>query len=440
MLRVSTSPRAPGPTASPLAQLSELRADFLGYLLRAARAHGPLVLLRPAPFTTIHLVNEPSLVKEVLVTRASSFTKSEMTGTMVRKFLGEGLVLAEGETHKRHRRVVAPGFTPARIATTLETVREATASAVTRWADAGEIDLEAETTTLVMHLVAHVLFGRRPEETPPAMTHAMAQFAESIAGRFRSMPMPDWLPTPRHARERAAIALLDGEIDAMIAGRREAPTTNDVLSLLLRAEDEASATLTAREVRDEIATLYFAGHETTGKLVTWTLVLLAQHPEIAARAREELDAIDDDDAKAPYLDEIMLESLRLYPPAWVFDREPSEDVVLGGFHVPKGATIYVSPYVIQRDARFFPDPGRFDPERFAEGWESRVDRHAYFPFGAGPRACIGHAMADCHARTILRTVLTNVELTLTSDAPIVPEPSATLRPKGAVRLRVTRRS
>ena len=430
-------PPAPGPRESALSQLGDLRRDFLGYLVKHARAHGDLVLLRPAPTATIHLVNHPSLVKEVLVTRASSFTKSRMTGTMVRKFLGEGLVLAEGDQHRRHRRIVAPAFTPARIATGLAVVRDATNAALDRWCAAGEIDLEAETTQLVMHLVAHVLFGRRPDETPVAMTRAMAQFAESIAGRFRSVPLPEWLPTPRHARERAAIALLDAEIDAMIAARREGAPSNDVLALLLDAHDAGGSPLTAREVRDEIATLYFAGHETTGKLLTWTLVLLAQHPEIAHRAQRELDAGDGD--ATPYLDQVVLEALRLYPPAWVFDREPMEDVELGGFHVPKGATLYVCPYVLHRDPRFFDDPDRFDPDRFAGGWEGRVDRHVYIPFGSGPRACIGHAMAEGHARTILRTVLTRIDFTLASDAPIVPEPSATLRPKGIVRLRVSPR-
>jgi cytochrome P450 len=415
--------------ASSWRQLGMVRADFLGYL-REAAGHGDLVRLRPAPGTSIVLVNHPELVREVLVAQAGSFRKSRMTARMVGKFLGDGLVLSEGDDHDAQRRIVQPMFGPRRLA--------ACAPDLQRQADAfvaahsgRTFGLEAAMTEVSLEGAVRLLFGQAASSSDD-VTDAMRVFADSMAQRFRSLPLPDWLPTARHRRDRAAIAALDSAIAGLLAGARG----DDIAGLLAQALREDR--VTAASVRDQLATLYFAGHETTAKLLTWTCVLLAQHPDhAAALARELHDAGDAPLDALPLLDQTLWEALRLYPPTWVFDRETTTPVTLGGYELRSGEVLYIAPWVSHRDARLFEDPDEFRPSRFAPGWDQRIDRYGYFPFGVGARHCVGRGFALMQARIAIAALFRDHRLEFAETSPaLAAEPGATLGLKADASVRL----
>lgn len=429
----------PGPTDSSLSQLRRLRQDFLGYLLDAAQ-HGDWVLLRPAPGMKIYLANHPDLIEDILVRRPELFHKARMTRRMVGKFLGNGLVLSEDETHGQQRRQLQPAFHGRRLVAHAPLIADITRQHIAQWRVGQTIRIDAEMTRLTMSVLVRTVFGVDQRDDGQGIGPAMQQFAESMESRFRSVPLPDWLPLPRHRREQQAIATLDAAI-ARVVQAQSGSTGNALISMLMTTPEPLGFT----QIRDHLATFYFAGHETTAKLLTWTLHLLSQHPDVAARLNQELDGIADDVplsvirlSELTYLDQVLKEALRLYPPAWVFDREPIEDITLGGHRVPKGATIYLSPYVIQRDARWFPNPQQFDPDRFHSSRAAEISRYAYFPFGYGPRNCIGRGIAELNAKATLLVLLKTFRFT-SSGRVVSAEPGATLRPKNGLELTLSER-
>lgn len=421
--------KLPGPPASPLQQLRHIRRDFLGYL-REAGAHGDLVRLQPAPGMTIILVNHPALVREVLVSRAPEFRKTGMTKRLVGKFLGQGLVLVEGAEHQSQRRLLAPLFTPRRVsASSAALYAQAAPFFIQR--TGSPFDLQEAMTEVALQGVLMVLFGRDAAASAD-VGEAMRVFADSMAQRFRSLPWPDWIPTARNRADRASIRALDIAIQELLERRqRRAPgDAQDVLGTLLEAQ--RTEQLPARVVRDQLATLYFAGHETTAKLLTWAALQVAANPAVARALAQELALLPVDPTHEqldalPLLDQVICETLRLHPPAWVFDRMPAADLELGGVRIKAGTTLYLSPWVMHRDPRWFERPDRFEPERFTPGWETRIDRHAYFPFGVGARHCIGRALALMQAKAVLAALFRNFRIeTDAGDPDALSAPGATL--------------
>jgi cytochrome P450 len=418
-------PNLPGPPDSAWSQLKRLRHDFLAYLMDAAR-YGELVLLKPAPMTRIVLVNSPPLIEEILAGKPEAFRKSSMTHRLVGKFLGGGLVLAEGEGHREARRKIQPAFGAARIARLAPMMALEAKVYMDRWPHGEVRTLPDVLSQLMLRVAARTLFGTLADVgTVPAMQ----QFAQSMALRFRSVPWPEWVPIPRHAREEKAIAVLDAAVTEML--RRPTDAGDDLLSLL-----REPGLFDRNELRDHIVTLYFAGHETTAKLLGWALWRLSRHPDMRARVASELRGLPHPAAagapeRMPFTDAVLKETLRLHPPAWLIDREPVADVQLGSVLVPAGTTLYLSPYVAQRDARVFPDPERFDPMRFLSG--EPPGRGSYFPFGFGPRSCIGRGFAESAARVLLAAMLEHVSFDALSDP--VAEPFATLGLGGDLRVR-----
>jgi cytochrome P450 len=438
------APLPPGPDLGFWRQLQRMRRDFLGYLVECAREHGDVVRLTLAPGVATTLVNHPDLVRDVLVDRAALFRKSAQTRRMVGKFLGEGLVLSEGEDHARQRKLIRPAFHPERLTAYARVMADETHRHVRRW-KAGEIvDVDADMGRLSLRIVARTLFGADLEGAGAGVGEAMTAFEQAVKARFLSIPLPDWIPTPANRREARSVASLHRILAAMIAERRAEPARErtDLLQMLLDARDEDGAPMPERRLLDEAVTLFFAGHETSTHQIAWTLLLLAEHPEVEASLRAEVREAAGRAAPTferasdlPLLDRTLKEALRLYPPTWVFDRAPVEDVTLGGFRVPAGEAIYVSPFVTQRDPRFFPDPDRFDPGRWAGGQDP--PRFSYLPFGAGPRMCVGQAYAQLEARVVLATLLgSGARLARSSSDPVALEPSATLKPRGGLPLRV----
>ncbi|MDO9453375.1 MAG: cytochrome P450 [Stagnimonas sp.] len=410
----------PGPPDSAFSQLGRLRKDFFGYLIDAA-SYGDLVQLKPAPGVGIVLVNHPDLVEQVLVTDAARYRKSRSTQRMVGKFLGQGLVLSEGETHRRARRAVQPAFHGTRLAALIPQMTEVAQDWLARWPKGERRALPEALSQLMLQVVARTLFGLHESQGNEPVAAAMAQFAESMAQRFRSIPLPDWLPLPRHRREWRAIAALDAAVSELLA--QPIRGGDDFLNLL-RSEPGFDA----QAVRDHIVTLYFAGHETTAKLLAWTCWRLQHHPDIADIVRAELAALASPDEAAipgrvPHTEALLKEVLRLHPSTWVFDRETLGEVSLGGHRLRRGTVLYLSPYVSHRDARTFAEPGRFDPQRFAASATAPA-RGAYYPFGFGPRNCIGRGFSESAARVLLAVLLPH--LTLQCDAEPKPVAGATL--------------
>jgi cytochrome P450 len=268
---------------------------------------------------------------------------------------------------------------------------------------------------------------------------------EAASERVNSpLRLPAWVPTGRNLRERRALAKLDAIVHALIGNRRASEERrDDLLSALLAAGDREGGGMSDQQLRDEMMTLFLAGHETTANALTWIWYLLARHPEVEEKLSEELRSVLGGRAptvadlpKLRYTEMVVRESMRLYPPAPGAAREPIEDVAIGGFQAPKGSLLSINTYVMHRDARFFAEPDRFHPERFGQGWEERIPRYAYLPFGAGPRVCIGNAFATMEARLILATVAQRCKLSLETDREVRPVQLITLRPRGPVRMKI----
>jgi len=310
-------------------------------------------------------------------------------------------------------------------------------------------DIGAEMTKLTLGIVVKSLFGADLPREASQVSRSMLVILDAANQRLSSvLRVPSWIPTGRNLRERRALADLDAMLQILIRTRRASGDGHDdLLSLLLAAVDEDSgARMSDQQLRDEMMTLFLAGHETTANALTWTLYLLSRHPDVDTKLFDELQRVLADRVpsvsdlpKLPYTEMVIREALRLYPPAPGLAREPIEDVTIGGYNVPKGSLVSANTYAIQRDSRFFADPERYDPDRFAPGWEERIPRYAYLPFGAGPRVCIGSGFAMMEARLILAAVAQRYKLSLETDETIRPVQLVTLRPNRPVRMRLDRR-
>jgi len=367
-----------------------------------------------------------------------------------RPFAGNGLLTSDGSLWRQQRRLMQPAFHHRHLLM-YGRVMVAHAQRLDDTLHDGEVrDINADMVKLTLGVVVKSLFGADFTRQAEEVGDLMMAVLEAANQRLTSaVQIPDWVPTARHLRERRALARMDAMLQDLIRTRRASgEDRGDLLSVLLAAVDEDSgARMSDRQLRDEMMTLFLAGHETTANALTWTWYLLSQHPEVEARLLDELRRVlggrpptAEDLPSLPYTEMIVREVLRLYPPASGFAREPIEDIDLGGYQVPKGSLVNAFVYALHRDPRFFDDPESFKPERFAPGWEDRIPRYAYLPFGGGPRVCIGNGFAMMEARLILATMAQRDRWSLEPGQTIVPVQLVTLRPKYGMRMRLTRRS
>jgi len=418
-------PFPPGPRSwVPGSSLRAMQRDPLSFLTRIAREFGDVAHFTFGP-QHLYLVNEPDLIRDVLITKQHSFMKGRAL-QRTKLLLGEGLLTSEGDFHLRQRRLMQPAFHRDRLARYGEVMvanAERTASA---WRDGETIDVAQEMMRLTLAIVAQTLFGSEvsgeADEISRALTELMEVFTISLN------PFTQWLqklPLPKTRATQRAIDRLDATVFRMIEERRRSGIDRgDLLSMLLLAQDEqGGGGMTDRQVRDEAMTLFLAGHETTANALSWTWYLLAQHPEVERRLHEGNDA---------YARMVLAESMRLYPPAWIIGRLALEDVEIGGYTIPRGAIVIVSQYVMHRDPRYWPDPERFDPLRFAD--DSARPKFAYFPFGGGSRICIGEGFAWMEGVLVLTTLARRWSLALAQPLPVLPKPVITLRPRGGIRM------
>ncbi len=433
-------PRAPEGGFLGFGYARSLQRDLVAHCAGMATL-GDAVTYRIGPVVVVQL-NHPEAVHDVLVTQHKSFRKPKLLARVLGQWNGGGLVVSEGEAWQRKRRLVQPAFKPSRLAAHAGAVDAHTTRMLEGFPKRGELDVAAELNRLTLRVVADALFGADMESDVDAFVGAVAVLNE-IAIRELSSPfvMPLWAPLPSKRRLREAIAVIHGILGRIIRDRRKTgEDRGDLLSaLLLAVDEEGGGTMTDEEVRDDAVGLMLGGNETTATGLTWALALLAQnHAEQDALAAEIAAGGDDTDpAWAPPKRAAWAfkEALRLYPPAYIVPREALLDVTIRGTLIPKGATVHMVPFVTQRDARWFDEPERFLPDRFVN--EDKWPRGAYFPFGMGPRTCVGRALSLLEAPRVLARVLRRYKLSIPEGAPpIAMEAQVSLHPKGGLRLAI----
>lgn len=451
--------RPPGPSELFLGldQLARMRRDLLGFYNDLHQTYGDAARVRFGPYVQ-HIFFHPDQIKEVLVTRADCFTKIKRAREVLSQWDGNGLVISEGEFWQRQRRLMQPAFHNDRVRRYGETMVSIAARLRDEWHAAAardghlDVDTNEAMTALTLNIASETLVGADISDRTARLGPAVALLSD-VAVREMQEPfsLPRWAPLPRERRKWEAVELLDSTMRGIISERRASKggDRGDLLSMLLEAADEEAggASMTDEQVRDEAITVFLAGHDTSAAGLTWLWHNLARHPEVLERAATEVSALGTglptaaDLKRLPYLDAVLKETLRLHPPAiGVFTREAVRDVEIGGYPLKRGHQVQLLSFVTQRDPRFFPDPETFDPERFSAGRAESIPQYAYFPFGAGPRVCIGRQFAIVEMLLVAATFLQKLS--------VAPPPGATevellahlsLRPKGGLPLRWTAR-
>jgi len=446
----SSSARPTGPWALPvIGHTIAFSRDPLKFLTDVARQYGDVALLRLAG-NDVYFLSHPELVREVLTVQRAKFDLSAIRHRL-EVVLGLGLVTSRGELHKRQRRLMQPVFRKSNTDSHAPMIVAYAQQQCQAWQSGGEIDLSAELTTLTMRAAAKAMFDHEVGDESDTLVRDIAvvmQFYETAISPFLRLKLK--LPLPSTFRLRAAIRSFDAAIYRMIEHRRVQPTQHvDLLSLLMEAkDDETNVHMDDRQLRDEMVTLFGAGHETVANALSWTLYLLARHPQAQASLGAEAQAVlrgrsgfDATDAgRLRYARQALLEGLRLYPPLWIVGRRTMEDVQLGAHRLPKGTNVLLSQYVVQRDARWFEDPQAFRPERWTEPFMKGLNLGAYFPFSAGERHCIGEGFAWLETLLVLATLAASWRFEPPAGGGEVgTSPSITLRPDRPIRARVHRR-
>jgi cytochrome P450 len=441
------------PRRHPLEHLLLYRRDALG-LFERARELADVVRLRLSPKHVLTLAFAPADVERVLVGNAANYDKRTPGYDRLRDLLGDGLLTSDGDLWRGQRRAVQPLFKRRHLASFGPVMTEVAASMADSWesaADSGQpLDVAQAMNSLALDVAGRTLFSADLRGTSDALGRAM----EAALRRFMSLlstPIPGFAywPTPVNLRGRRASAWLNRTVRDLIAERRRSgvqPDPPDLLALLMQATDDAGQPMPDRLLRDEALTMLLAGHETTANALAWTFFLLGLNPEARAPLEAEVDAVlggraatVDDVEELPYTWQVLQESMRLYPPAWVIARHALGDDVLSGYRIPAGSFVLMPQIAIHRHPALWDDPLRFDPTRFRPGWEHDKPRYAYFPFGGGQRLCLGEGFARQEAVIALATLSQRFRLELVPEHRVVPEPSVTLRPRDGIMARVRRR-
>lgn len=430
-----------------LGSADEMQRDPLGFL-RQAHQYGNVVRMRFV-FSSAYLIYSPNSVKHVLQENNRNYNKDVFTYTLFRPFLGQGLLLNDGESWLHQRRLMQPAFHRKRIVTYGTIMTDATTALLEQWqahcADDASLNIAEEMMRLTLGIVGRTLFSIDLSDETNTIAPAVSTLLK-LLGNYIYAPFPPVsVPTPRNRRLRAAIRALDQVVYHMIAERRQQNVdAGDLLSMLLAARDEETGQgMNDQQLRDELMTLLLAGHETTANTLTWTWYLLSQHPEVERRLLTEINEVLGGTRptieKLPnlkYTRMVLEEALRLYPPACVFSRKAIADDELDGYHIPANSMIIVSPYATQHHPDYWPDPEQFDPERFTPEQQASRPHYAYFPFAGGPRMCIGSSFAIMEAQLILATIAQRYQLRLVPGYPVEPQMLVTLRPKYGLRMTI----
>ena len=435
----------PGPVPGPpghwlLGHLGGFSASRLDFLVENAKTYGDLYALRFA-HRRLLVVNHPDLIEEVLVTRNRQYIK-HFALRKTKGMLGEGLLTSEGDFWRRQRRLAQPAFHRDKIAALAGLMVDCTERMLQTWSAGQHRDMRDDMTQLTLEIVALCLFGADVSAESAAAGRAMDELLTDFTRHsLKLVRLPEWVPTGPNRRLRRARNHLNQLLGGIIARRRASgEDRGDLLSMLLRATDDEGdgdgkgEAMSDAQLRSEVMTLFAAGHETTANTLAWAWFLLARNPEAEAYLHAEVDAVLGDRpptfADLPHLraaEHVINETLRLYPTVWLLGREAIEPTEVGGHPVPVGTTIYMSEWVVHRDERFWPNPLRFDPTRWADDPTRKLPRYAFFPFGGGPRICIGNNFAMMEATLILAAIARRFRVRVAPEAVVTPIPTLTLR-------------
>jgi cytochrome P450 len=436
-----------GPPGYPLlGHLPGFLRDKIGFLSRCADTYGDVVRLRLGEDT--YLLTAPDDVRHVLVVNADNYVKTpRLTSERGRALSGSGLLTSVGPEHLRQRRLMQPSFNRRVVETFARCIVEGVVERMAGWTVGRELDIWHEATLMTQRNIVKMALGNDADAEMPQLVADIAVRRRYMMQRFFSA-IPEWVPTPLGRAYRGAMARIDTLVAGAIEARRRRPgEPRDLLSMLLAARYDDGTEMSDQQLHDEIVTLLVTGSETNAEALTWTCYLLGRHPDVEAGVRDEVDRVLD--GRAPtaadclnlaYTNMVLAESMRLYPPTWIFVRLARKaDRLPGGVDIPGGAKIYLSQYVSHRHPRFFPDPERFTPERFSDEARKKLPPCAYFPFGAGVRLCIGEHIARLESACALASIMQGVVLAPVTDEPIQPKPTMTLTPDRPVRMRVVAR-
>lgn len=445
----SNHPQPPGPKRRlPFSNLLAYRRNPLEFFQNLAKHYGDISLFRIGPQQAFFL-NHPDLIKDLLVTNHANFEKG-LVLKRAKRLLGEGLLTSEGDFHRRQRRLSQPAFHRQRVASYADVMVDYALRASERWRDGQTVDLSEEMMRLTLGIVGKTLFDADVEsesgEVGVAMTTVMELFDTLTIPFFEVLSK---LPLPQLRRFDAARTRLDQIIFKMVADRRNRGIDRgDLLSMLLLAQDdeEDGATMSDEQLRDELMTIFLAGHETTANALTWTWYLLSQHPEIESKLHQEIDSVvgsrrptESDVAQLRFTEMVLSESMRLYPPAWGIGRLAKVDCEIGGYFVPRKSVVVVSQYVMHRDERYYQNPLAFDPQRWIPELRDTRPTFSYFPFGGGPRRCIGEGFAWMEGILLLAILAQRWQFRLVAHHPVALKPVVTLRPKYGMKMILSRR-
>jgi cytochrome P450 len=437
-----------------------LERNLLWFALRKLRPTNPILLFQQLTekygdiahykigWHHIVFLNHPDYIREILVVQNDNFIK-ERTVQRTKMLLGEGMITAEGTQHRTQRQVAQPGFHRQRIPEYASTMVQEVVRVRNRWRAGEQRDIAIDMMHLTLNVVAQTLFGTDLGRESGNEVNELADAINRIMGLYNflvMLPAAEWLVHVRppglaafvRARKR-----IDAVVHRMIAAHRQrGPHGGSLLDMMLAASPDRSPDA-EQYLRDQVITIFLAGYETVANALSWTWYLLSQNPECERRFHHEIDRelqgrlpSFDDVPRLRYVEMVLAESMRLYPPAWAMGRYARADFQLGEFFLPAKTTVLMSQYITHRDSRFFPDPLRFDPERFTPEGKSRRTKLTYFPFGAGVRQCIGESFACMEGVLLLATIAQKWKLSLVPGHRVEPEPLITLRPKYGMRMQV----
>ena len=446
-------PRRPQGAVSLRHSLREMRENAL-------TAHGPEnfsadIIVQRILWRRIFVINEPNAIRHIVLDNAANYIKSEVGRRLLEPALGRGLLTSEGETWRRHRRIMAPSFDPRSVAGYAPIMTEVTQELLEKWDAVGEpreVDVAAAMMHATLHIISRAMFSSDSNEIVDSVESGVGRYQTAVRPSVLDlMHFPQWLarlvsPLPT----KGIFDEFDRKVDRLLTERRRRPDAEpkDLLARLLAARDsETGGGMTSKEVRDQVVTIFLAGHETTSQALAWTWYLLSQHPAAEQKLHDELGAVlggraprHDDIANLRYTRMVIAEAMRLYPPAHTFGRQPiAPDEVLG-HRIPTGSEVLVMPWLLHRKPQLWDHPDRFDPERFTPERVAARPRFAYLPFGAGPRICIGAAFAMTEAVLILATIAQRYRLHLKPGHPVEPQGLITLRPRYGMRMMLERRA
>lgn len=431
-----------------LGHVLELAPDWIGYCTRCVRQYGDTVLIKFL-HVPICVVANPEAIENILVTNHANFVKSRDYRAM-EPLMGKGLLTSEGESWRRQRKLIQPAFDRDEISRYARIMVDRTEEMLATWRDGQTLDIHEEMMRLTLQIASQSLFGTDISEyskaVRAALKTAMEQFNLSAS---LALLLPVHWRLPQTPSLRRGVRNLDHVTSEIIAKRRSSGKNHsDLLQMLLEARDADGNPMPEQQLRDELRTLLLAGHETTAVALSWTWYLLAQHPEVESKMQEELEAVlagcpprAENLRQLRYTEMVLKESMRLYPPAWSVGRRALAPFTVNGYRLPAGMYVFLSQWITQRDPRYFEDPERFDPERWREDpvRAGKVPRFAYFPFGAGPRVCIGAGFAMMEATLLLAAMAQKFSMQLVPGHPVKPLASVTLRPKHGIKIVLKKR-